>query len=511
MKGLTTSVTIILLVAIVISLAGSAYFFMRSAMQTRTAETFEIIDVANDKVIVRNIGTESIESFKSIVDESETQNDIEGVSIPPNSLGSVILLNISKGYHDLLLISRSISQRWKWNYLSDPTVDFVDFSQAKIESWYESSENWKIENGVYVQESETGEEYSYKDVSVSQGTYEMKFMFSGSEETLFTVASDGQFGSGVSTVFDKKNNLILVKDGEKVYKSAPYDFKENAWYSVKVEIDQNNNYKLYINGEHISSVDFTIPDESIKGTKVQLGTKNAKANFDNVKVGGVIKKIEGKPEITTSVPKVTTSIPETPVWQVFDFEEKRTENELLPKGIFLRGLYSCRPSCYSDQKEWKTSMYKLSNDAYSGNSSFMIADFPSALDYGVYPVTSFIPIKSKIISISFYTKMNFVFEPTDNVQITLGFYGDSLEQPVQTFDIFFDHEKVYVPAEATGITVNAVYLDVEKDWKAIRVDVSIDEMSLPNVSNMTISIIPNSDGIPPEPTGYVLIDKITVS
>jgi len=503
MRGITTSVTIILLVAIVLALAGSVYFFMHLAVISRTAETFEIIDVNNDKIILRNIGTESVNSFKSIVDEEETQNVIEGGSIPPNGVGSIVLLGISKGYHDLLLVSRSMSQRWKWNYLLDyPTIDFVDFSQAEAEGWSKSSTNWQVSEGVYIQGSETGVEYSNKDVPSTQGTYEMKFMFSGSEETLFTVASDGNYSSGISTVFDKKNNLILVKDGEKVYASAPYNFTENTWYSVTVEIDQNNNYKLYINGEHISSLDLTIPNESIKGTMVQLGTKNAKASFDDIKVGGIVTKMK---------PKITTSIPEFRVWQVFDFEESRTENELLPKNIFLRGLYSCRPTCYSDQKEWKTSMYRLSNDSYSGEKSFMIADLPSALDYGVFPVTSFIPLQSKVISISFYTKMNFVFEPTDNVQITFGFYSNSLEQPVQTFDITFDHEKVFVPANATGIVANTNYQDVEGGWKLIRVDVSIDEISLPNISNMTISIIPNSDGIPPEPTGYVLIDRIVVS
>jgi hypothetical protein len=141
----------------------------------------------------------------------------------------------------------------------------------------------------------------------------------------------------------------------------------------------------------------------------------------------------------------------------------------------------------------------------------MIANFSPALEYGVFPVTSFIFLKSKIFSISFYTKMNFVFEPTDNVQITFGFYNNNLEQPMQTLDVVFDNEKVFVPANATGIVVDTSYQDAERGWKLVRVNVSIDEISLPNILNMTISIIPNSNGITPEPTGYVLIDKITVS
>ena len=114
MKGISTIMATILLVTITIGLITTAYLFIGGILTGATAEVFEIIDVSNDKVLIRNMGVKPIEKFYCLVDGIEIACDIEGGSIPAGDVGSLNLTGITEGRHELVLGSRSISQRFSW-------------------------------------------------------------------------------------------------------------------------------------------------------------------------------------------------------------------------------------------------------------------------------------------------------------------------------------------------------------------------------------------------------------
>jgi len=303
MKGISTIIATILLVVITITLVGTSYMFMGGMMGSTTGEVFEIIDISDEKVLVRNLGTDTIKSFNSIMDNRRIDNEIEEGSISPNSMGSVILLGIDPGNHDLLLASKSMSQTWKWKYFSDYViVDFDNFESE--EDWGGESGNWGANNGEYQQSETTGETYSNKDAGVNVGVfYEMEFMFTSSRIVFFTVASNGTPRSGVCTEFDKDNEEIRLMDiNQGVWKTKTSFPFSDVWYKVRVEIESDRNYKLYVNGQHIPELDYTIPSGSIFNDNItQFGTIDSTASFDKFKLG------KNSSEVTTTTTTSTTS------------------------------------------------------------------------------------------------------------------------------------------------------------------------------------------------------------
>jgi len=123
MKGISTVATAVILATISITLIGTTYLFTSGMMETTMAETFEVIDVFENRIIIRNTGTEPIEELKTLVDGNEIQNDME--TIQPGKVGTVTITeDIEAGVHELTVISKSMSQTWAWNvgYVTTTTV-----------------------------------------------------------------------------------------------------------------------------------------------------------------------------------------------------------------------------------------------------------------------------------------------------------------------------------------------------------------------------------------------------
>jgi hypothetical protein len=113
-KGISSAAAAVIVATITITLVGTTYFFTQSLMGGATAETFEIIDMFENRVIVRSTGTEPIEEFKSLLDGNEVSNYIESPPIQPGKVGTVVLdTDIEQGRHMLTLISQSMSQTWQ--------------------------------------------------------------------------------------------------------------------------------------------------------------------------------------------------------------------------------------------------------------------------------------------------------------------------------------------------------------------------------------------------------------
>ena len=118
MKGLSSSVAVLIIATISITLAGTTYFYTQGLMKGTTGETFEIIDVFNNLIIVKNSGTQPIQEFKVLIDGQEIVSEIKEPPIQPGKTGTVILHveGIPAGRHELTIISKTMSQRWTWEF-----------------------------------------------------------------------------------------------------------------------------------------------------------------------------------------------------------------------------------------------------------------------------------------------------------------------------------------------------------------------------------------------------------
>ena len=118
MKGISSSIAAIIIATISITLAGTTYFYTQGLMKGLGAETFEIIDVFNNLIIVKNLGTQEIKEFKVLVDGQEIIAKIKEPPIQPGEVGTIILTldGIPAGRHELTIISKSMSQRWTWEF-----------------------------------------------------------------------------------------------------------------------------------------------------------------------------------------------------------------------------------------------------------------------------------------------------------------------------------------------------------------------------------------------------------
>jgi hypothetical protein len=117
-KAISSVVAAVLITTISVALVGTTYLFSQGLLKGTMAETFEVIDVFSNKIIVRNLGTQEIKEIKTLVDGKEVKNTLEK-PIQPGSLGTIILedLNeISSGKHKLTIISKSMSQTFDWEF-----------------------------------------------------------------------------------------------------------------------------------------------------------------------------------------------------------------------------------------------------------------------------------------------------------------------------------------------------------------------------------------------------------
>jgi len=119
MKGVSSAVAAVIIATISVALVGTTYLFSKGMIESATAETFELIDMFGNKIIIKNAGTQPISKLKILIDGNEVENTIEGGSIEPGKIGTIVLTNlegIQSGYHDLMIISNSMSQTFRWQF-----------------------------------------------------------------------------------------------------------------------------------------------------------------------------------------------------------------------------------------------------------------------------------------------------------------------------------------------------------------------------------------------------------
>ena len=110
-RGISSSIATVLIATISITLVGTTYFFTSGILKERTAQTFEVIDIFDDKIIIRNTGTETIDRFQVLVDGKEVNNTLKE-PIQPGKIGTIALnlTEVKLGRHELTLITKSMTQ-----------------------------------------------------------------------------------------------------------------------------------------------------------------------------------------------------------------------------------------------------------------------------------------------------------------------------------------------------------------------------------------------------------------
>lgn len=136
MKAISSAAAAVIIATISVALVGTTYFFSKSLTENAIAETFEIVDIFQNRIIVRNTGTQPISKFKILIDGNEVENNIKDSPIQPQSVGTVnvSLEGIGPGRHQLTLISRSMSQTWMWEFKQVETTTLITSSTTTIPS-----------------------------------------------------------------------------------------------------------------------------------------------------------------------------------------------------------------------------------------------------------------------------------------------------------------------------------------------------------------------------------------
>jgi hypothetical protein len=249
-KGISSAVATIIIATISITLVGTTYFFSQGLLKGATAETFEIIDVFSNMIIVRNLGTQPIENFTVLVDGNKINNGIKEPPVEPGKVGTVVLnlTDVPAGRHELVIISKSMSQRWTWEfqYIAETTTvtttPIPGTTPTTIGVGGESIESVsKIEQGP-------------ADIGKIKGGVDRKIKCSrGSCETTY------YFGR---RFYFENNNWNEI---DTTFQTG------NATWDWKVE---KNNFKVYvknnkikITGEENSKIDFELPSNSVPTVK----------------------------------------------------------------------------------------------------------------------------------------------------------------------------------------------------------------------------------------------------
>jgi len=129
MKGVSSAAAAVIIATISVALVGTTYFFTSGIMERAGAETFEIIDIFSNKLIIRNTGKQTITELRILVDGKEVGYEIEGDEIQAGKVGTVTIIpvDIEPGMHELAVISKSMSQTWRWQfeYVTTTTIPGV--------------------------------------------------------------------------------------------------------------------------------------------------------------------------------------------------------------------------------------------------------------------------------------------------------------------------------------------------------------------------------------------------
>jgi len=160
-KGISSAAAAVLIATISITLVSTTYFLSQGLTETTMAETFEVVDIFQNRIIVRNTGTQPIKSLKTLIDGKEVSNEIKDPPIQPKSIGTVVIniTGISSGRHQLTLISKSMSQTWMWEIkeviittttpviTTTPTTTTVPMVGGELEAYIAETEQGIAEIG----------------------------------------------------------------------------------------------------------------------------------------------------------------------------------------------------------------------------------------------------------------------------------------------------------------------------------------------------------------------------
>ena len=129
-KGAVDVYASIIIMVTTVTFASTLYLYSSGVINKQLKENFKLVDIFGNRVIIKNIGRESIIDVKCIVDgidrECSIRNETEKTvrtSIIPGQSGNILIEGITPGIHELQLSTESMSQRFTWKAESDSIVD----------------------------------------------------------------------------------------------------------------------------------------------------------------------------------------------------------------------------------------------------------------------------------------------------------------------------------------------------------------------------------------------------
>ncbi|MCL4499488.1 MAG: DUF2341 domain-containing protein, partial [Chloroflexi bacterium] len=197
-------------------------------------------------------------------------------------------------------------------HLNTEKASFDNFDDLPIGT---QPSNWTYPNGAWAasgdathvelrQSNTTGATMTVKDTTIDiqakGGYFSTQVKFVSGDEAFFTVASDGLTPrSGVTIGLNKTTGKMELRDGDTLLRSEDVTLNTSDLYRIKIRLDADRNLevKLYkvvkgdlstghdtITDQYITGFKYQIDTGHYKGTYIALGTVDAAADFDIVRV-----------------------------------------------------------------------------------------------------------------------------------------------------------------------------------------------------------------------------------
>jgi len=260
-KGISSAVATIIIATISITLVGTTYFFSQGLLKGATAETFEIIDVFSNMIIVRNLGTQPIENFTVLVDGMQINAQIKEPPVEPGKIGTVVLnlTDVPAGRHELVIMSKSMSQRWTWEF------QYVSTTTSTTTSFTTTTE------GIHG--------YSIKSLSEKEKNENPDFEFSSKKTIILNITKHSSF--------EKYIDLDVIKENETRF-LVTYNFNKtilddilkcklkSGWDTPKLLELKNKHFTELSTNDLIKSVD------NITTYPVSNFTPGIKSNINSI-------------------------------------------------------------------------------------------------------------------------------------------------------------------------------------------------------------------------------------
>ena len=220
MKGVSTIVATILIVMITVALGGAAYLYLSGILTGKISTAFSIIYSYNDSVIIRNDGTDPINSVTATVDGNSAN-----IVVIPNTNGLVGYWSFNEGF------SNSASDSSD-NGNTGTLTNFIQSSSDDPTSAMLSQSGLISFNAANCVDDNTGTNAWHTDSSTAGAWLKMDLGFGNKKDYVKTriyAASSGYAGS----------YNILYSDDDSTYLTAATGFvpsaagwNEKTWSSV---------------------------------------------------------------------------------------------------------------------------------------------------------------------------------------------------------------------------------------------------------------------------------------